>query len=132
MLIQHLYGTIIHNLAEIGFTKEAIIEKYEQAMPFQNVAFKFGDMSIETVYSGKHIRISKQSKEADWVYDVLHDALKFKTAEDFADLVLKYSEEKVQAEYEKDTRMALMQFIDTLGADDKDVILMHLMGGEVI
>jgi len=127
MLTEHLYGTNIYYLDEIGYTKEAIIEKYNECLPYQNVAFKFNNITIETIDNGNYIKICEQDTEKDWVHTVKYDALKFKSLEDFVGLILNYSDEKVENEYEEDSIQALKHLIDRLSLGQKDIILLELL-----
>ena len=127
MLTKYLYGTLVYNLEDIGYTKESIIEKYNYAMPHQNVAFKNNGITIETIDEGNHIQISEQYPDKDWMSEVKFDALKFKTVEDFADLILNYSEEKVKTEYEKDIKQSFKHIIDSLSVSEKDNLLLSLL-----
>lgn len=131
MLTKYLYGTRIYDLDEIGHTKEAVVNKYSECLPHQNVAFRFSGITIETIDEGNHIKICEQDAEKNWIHKVKFDALKFKTLDDFVDLVLNYSEEKVKDEYEKDEVQSLKHMVDLLSTDEKDELLLHFLKGKL-
>lgn len=131
MLTEHLYGTSTYILNEGEHTKEYIIEKFNETLPHQNIAFKYKGILIETIDEGNHIKICEQHPDKDWSYTVKFDALKFKTVEDFADLVLNCSEEKVKTEYEKDEIQFLKHAIDSTSPSKKDELLLQLLSAKL-
>lgn len=127
MLTKYLYGSKVYDLEKNTLTKEDILKKYYNAMPHENVSFKSKEYIIETIDEGNHIRISKRDPEKDWYSTTMFDALEFKTPEDFADLVLNFSEDKAKTEYKKDQKQCLKHFIDLLDSSEKEKMLYNLL-----
>lgn len=132
MLIQSLFGTRIVDLNTIERSKEKVLEEINKSLPYDNVSFRdlINNYSIDTIGEGQHFKVFSIDPERNWIFTSKCKALKIKNIDDLAELIVNYSDEKLNR-YNKDKIFQLKDMIDNLSHDEKDMILLSLLSKDI-
>lgn len=132
MLIQSLFGTRIVDLNTIERSKEKVLEEINKSLPYYNVSFRdlINNYSIDTIGEGQHFKVFSIDPERNWVFTSKCKALKIKNIDDLAELIVNYSDEKLNR-YNEDKIFQLKDVIDNLSHDEKDMILLSLLSKDI-
>lgn len=132
MLIQSLFGTRIVDLNTIERSKEKVLEEINKSLPYYNISFRdlINNYSIDTIGEGRHFKVFSIDPERDWVFTSKCKALKIKNIDNLAELIVNYSDEKLNG-YNEDKIFQLKDMIDNLSHDEKDKILLGLLSKDI-